>query len=179
MASAFAHAVVPLVVYAVFKGKSMNLRVLVLAIFLAIAPDADVIAFQLGIPYGSDWGHRGFTHSLFFAAAVAAVCTLVCKALNSKPLVVFAMCFTACASHGVLDAITNGGQGVAFYWPFNSERFFLPFRPVQVSPIGVGAFFTDRGLRVIASELVWIFMPGCVIGLTGVFIRRKVLAGAG
>lgn len=65
MASAFAHAVVPLVVYAVFKGKSMNLRVLVLAIFLAIAPDADVIAFQLGIPYGSDWGHRGFTHSLF------------------------------------------------------------------------------------------------------------------
>ncbi|ARU89894.1 metal-dependent hydrolase [Pseudomonas sp. M30-35] len=174
MASAFAHAVVPLVVYAVFKGKSMNLRLLVLAIVLAIAPDADVLAFKFDVAYGSEWGHRGFTHSLFFAGCIAAFFTLFAKQLNSRPLVVFAMCFTACASHAALDALTNGGQGVALYWPFSLDRVFFPFRPVQVSPIGVSAFFTDRGLRVIASEMVWIFIPGFVIGLVGVLVRRKL-----
>ncbi|MGX5220896.1 metal-dependent hydrolase [Pseudomonas segetis] len=176
MASAFAHAVVPLVVYAVFKSPPMNLRLLVLAIILAIAPDADVLAFKFGIAYSSEWGHRGFTHSLFFAGCVAAFFMLFAKPLKSKPWVVFAMCFIACASHAALDALTNGGLGVALYWPFSTERVFFPFRPVQVSPIGVGAFFTERGLRVITSEFVWIFIPGFVIGLLGVLIRRKITA---
>jgi len=30
--------------------------------------------------------------------------------------------------HGLLDMITNGGKGVAFLWPFTSERFFFPAR---------------------------------------------------
>ncbi|MFI8480653.1 metal-dependent hydrolase [Pseudomonas sp. NPDC078700] len=174
MASAFAHAVVPLVVYAVFKGPSMNLRLLALAVILAIAPDADVIGFKFGIAYASEWGHRGFTHSLAFAAVIAAVCMLFSKPLNAKPWIVFLVCFIAGASHAALDAMTNGGLGVALYWPFSMERVFFPFRPIQVSPIGIGAFFTERGLRVIASELVWIFIPGLLIGLAGALIRRKV-----
>ena len=61
MASAFAHIVVPAVTYAALKGKRFNIRLLVLAMALAIFPDIDVIAFKFGIAYESQWGHRGFT----------------------------------------------------------------------------------------------------------------------
>ena len=39
----------------------------------AMLPDIDVIAFSLGIPYEAMFGHRGFTHSFFFAAVVGAL----------------------------------------------------------------------------------------------------------
>jgi len=60
----------------------------------------------------------------------------------------FPMCmyfFLATASHGLLDAMTDGGLGVAFFVPFDKHRYFLPWTPIRVSPIGVGRFFTDRG----------------------------------
>jgi inner membrane protein len=69
--------------------------------------------------------------------------------------------------------MTNGGLGVALYWPFSLKRIFLPFRPIQVSPIGVGSFFTEWGLRVIVSELIWVLIPAIVIGTFGVVIRHK------
>jgi membrane-bound metal-dependent hydrolase YbcI (DUF457 family) len=58
------------------------------------------------------------------------------------------------ASHGVLDAMTDGGLGIAFFAPFDNTRYFFPFRPVKVSPIGL-SFFSARGLDVIWSELLW------------------------
>jgi inner membrane protein len=68
------------------------------------------------------------------------------------------------ASHGLLDAFTNGGRGIAFLAPFSSQRFFFPWRPIQVSPIGVG-FFSSRGLTVLQSELRWILLPSAIIAL--------------
>lgn len=145
MASAFSHIAVPAVLYASFKSDSVNLRLFILASVCSILPDADVIAFKFGIPYGSQWGHRGFTHSLAFALCLASLLAYFYRQLRSKPCAVFWLCFVSCASHAFLDAMTNGGLGVALYWPFSSERIFLPFRPIQVSPIGVGSFFTEWG----------------------------------
>jgi inner membrane protein len=88
-------------------------------------------------------------------------------------MMVFVICFVACASHALLDAMTNGGLGVALYWPFDHERHFLPFRPIQVSPIGVKEFFSEWGLRVIASELIWVFIPGIAMSVAGFFARSK------
>jgi inner membrane protein len=68
------------------------------------------------------------------------------------------------ASHGLLDALTNGGRGIAFFAPFSNHRFFFPWRPIQVSPIGVG-FFSARGLAVLQSELRWILLPSVIIAL--------------
>jgi inner membrane protein len=59
--------------------------------------------------------------------------------------------------------MTNGGLGVAFFSPWDNARYFLPWRPIQVSPIGVDAFFGERGLKVVISELIWIGIPGLVI----------------
>ncbi|MBB6522024.1 metal-dependent hydrolase [Pseudoteredinibacter isoporae] len=174
MASAFAHVVVPAVAYVALKSNAIHLRLFILAAVLSILPDADVLAFKLGIPYESQWGHRGFTHSLFFSALIALFCTAFWRRLHSHPVAVFLISFIACASHALLDAMTNGGLGVALYWPFDQERYFLPHRPIQVSPIGIKAFFTERGLRVLSSELIWVFLPGAVIALLAWAFRRRL-----
>ena len=172
MASAFAHVVIPAVFYTSFRSTTVNYRLFILAAFLSVMPDLDVIAFKFGIPYESQWGHRGFTHSFVFSFVVAVLCALFYRQLRSQPWTVLWMSFIACASHAALDAMTNGGLGVAFFWPFDLERYFLPFRPLVVPPIGIGGFFSEWGFRVLASELIWIFIPGFVLGSTGVLLRR-------
>jgi inner membrane protein len=62
----------------------------------------------------------------------------------------------------VLDAMTNGGLGVAFFSPFDTTRYFFPVRPVIVSPIGVSEFFNAQGARILASEALWIWLPSGV-----------------
>ena len=54
MASVFAHIVVPAVTYAALKGNRFNVRLLVLAMVLAVLPDIDVLAFKFGIAYGHE-----------------------------------------------------------------------------------------------------------------------------
>jgi inner membrane protein len=49
--------------------------------------------------------------------------------------------------------MTDGGLGVALLWPFTMRRYFLPWRPIPVAPIGM-AFFSVPGLRVAAVELL-------------------------
>ena len=82
--------------------------------------------------------------------------------------------FLVTASHGILDAMTDGGLGVAFFAPFNNSRYFLPWRPVMVSPIGVGPFFSRYGLNVLLSEVVWIWAP-----IVMVLLMVKVFARIG
>lgn len=67
------------------------------------------------------------------------------------------------ASHGFLDAMTDGGLGVAFFSPADNTRFFLPFTPIRVSLIGVSRFFSARGFAVLKSELVWIWLPTALL----------------
>jgi inner membrane protein len=74
-------------------------------------------------------------------------------------------------SHGLLDAMTDGGLGVAFFAPFHNERFFFPWTPIRVSPIGAG-FFSARGLTTLKSELLWVWLPCVVAATLGRFARR-------
>lgn len=135
-------------------------------------PDADVIAFTLGIPYHSDFGHRGFTHSLLSAAAIALIGTWRHRSLHTSAWFAFWFLFVAGASHGLLDAFTNGGLGIALLWPFNNERWFAPLQFIQVSPIGAG-FFSARGVRVLQSELLYVWLPLAVVAFTAWVVRRR------
>jgi inner membrane protein len=161
MASAFSHAVAALAMGKSIRSKELNGRVLLLGVICSIVPDVDVIGFDVGIRYGDLWGHRGLTHSLFFAALLSGA--LVALWYRQKPAAVrmglFVYFFLSTASHGVLDAMTNGGLGVAFFSPFDTTRYFFPLRPVLVSPIGVSEFFTQYGVRVLLSEALWIWFP--------------------
>jgi len=121
---------------------------------LALLPDADVIAFALGIAYEAPWGHRGAAHSLVFAAGIALACLAVARRDRGKAAL---LGFVAVGSHGLLDALTDGGLGIALAWPFSQERFFAPVQPIPVAPIGAG-MLSGRGLYVIAFELL-VFAP--------------------
>jgi inner membrane protein len=145
----------------------------------SVVPDLDVIGFHFGIPYGDFWGHRGFTHSLVFAAILASAAVLIVfrreePGLGRFPLWMYF--FLATASHGLLDAMTDGGLGVAFLSPFNNTRYFLPWTPIRVSPIGVSRFFSPRGLEVMRSELLWIWLPAGLLLVSVWLIRRRAVA---
>jgi inner membrane protein len=134
-------------------------------------PDADVAGFRFGVAYSDLLGHRGFTHSLLFAALLSVVVTLAYSdrwRRHRLRIGVFLLVVTA--SHGVLDAFTNGGLGVAFFAPFSDERFFFPVRPIEVSPIGT-AFFSARGWSVLKSELLWVWFPALTIAALGIAAR--------
>lgn len=130
----------------------------------AMLPDIDVVGFRFGIRYGDLLGHRGLTHSLLFAALVAVTVTLLLRHRDLKgDLRVLACLFIATASHGILDAFTNGGLGVAFFSPFDPARYFFGVRPILVSPLDLSAFATRRGALVLASEMEWVWIPAIAL----------------
>jgi inner membrane protein len=140
-------------------------RVVALGALLAALPDLDVIAFRVGIAYGDVLGHRGLSHSLVIAAIVAGALVLapsVGGTTSHSRRRAFVFLFAAMASHGLLDALTDGGLGVALVSPFDTTRYFFPWRPIAVSPIGTG-FFSARGLEVLRSEIVWVWLPSLAV----------------
>lgn len=161
MASAFSHAFVALALGKASQHPIMTGRVLLLGMTCSIVPDLDVIGFYFGIQYGDLWGHRGMTHSLLFAGLLSAALVAIwyrreAKVAQGGISVYFFLCT---ASHGVLDALTDGGLGVAFFSPFDTSRYFFSARPVAVSPIGFSAFFSEKAFHVLASEMKWIWLP--------------------
>jgi inner membrane protein len=120
---------------------------------LSLLPDVDVIGFPLGIKYADPWGHRGATHSLVFALAVATVVGVIARAARLPAWRTALVAAAVVASHALLDTMTDGGLGCALLWPFSNERFFAPWRPIPVAPIGP-AFISLRGLRIALIEVV-------------------------
>jgi len=175
MASAISHAVAALAIGEVLRPPHAPPRFWLLGVACAVVPDADVIGSSLGVPYGALLGHRGLTHSFSFAAVLSVLVVAAAfrgrrwAAQRGRLLLYF---FLAAASHGVLDAMTNGGLGVAFFAPFDRTRYFLPFRPIPVSPLSVRAFFSHWGAAVLASEMRWIWLPAFLLAATAAATRR-------
>lgn len=174
MASAFSHAFVALTLGKISSPRAITWPVLLTGVACSIVPDLDVIGFAFGIHYGDLWGHRGMTHSLFFASLFSAALVAMFYRTRAKAARagIFVYLFLCTASHGVLDALTDGGLGIAFFSPFDTTRYFFPFRPVAVSPIGVGQFFSLDTLRILASEITWIWFPSMGIWLVARLLQR-------
>lgn len=160
MASLLSHPAGPLSLF-LGSGQRPHRKIILTCIALSLLPDADVIAFAFGIPYESQWGHRGFTHSLVFALGCGLLCSLVFKE-NKKNI--FLLTTLSTFSHPLFDMLTNGGLGVALWWPFDTGRYFFPWRPVEVSPIGIGNFIGLRGVRVLVSEFLILWLPLLSLG---------------
>jgi inner membrane protein len=175
------HPAVPIALTGILGRRHISTRLLMAGIFAAILPDLDVLAFRFGIPYAADWGHRSFSHSLLFALIIALMGMLLARPLKTRRKTAFWFLLLATASHGILDAFTNGGLGVAFFWPVSSQRFFFPVQPIQVSPLALERFFSARGLTVLRSEFVWVWLPCLSVaaaamiyrGVRGLMSRRK------
>jgi inner membrane protein len=164
MPTILTHSVVPLALGSGLGRAAISRRLLIFGVAGSMLPDLDVLAFHFGIPYAAEFGHRGFSHSLLFAFLIALLGACLFRWLQSTFIRSFAFIFFAVSSHGILDAFTNGGLGIAFLWPWSGTRFFAPLHPIEVSPIGLG-FFAGRGLHVLESEIVWVWLPCAIIYL--------------
>ena len=165
MPTILTHAVAAAAIGTAVLPRDCGARTWALGIACAVLPDLDVVGFAFGIPYASMVGHRGLSHSIAFATlmSVAAAWALRRETSGRDRVRTWLFLFLAAVSHGVLDAFTNGGLGIAFFAPISPERYFFPVRPIQVSPIGA-AFFSRRALEVLSSEFVWVWIPAAAIG---------------
>ena len=68
---------------------------------------------------------------LVVGAGAAALAVRGKRGHSFMKLAIFFAAITA--SHGLFDAMTNGGLGVAFFAPLDNARYFLPWRPIPVS----------------------------------------------
>ena len=173
MPTILTHPAVPLAIGLGLGSNVIPRRLLLAGVVASIVPDFDVIGIPFGVYFGSEFAHRGFTHSLAFAATLALLGCFASRWFRASLPVIFLFLFAAAASHGALDSFTNGGTGIAFLWPFSAERFFAPFRDIEVSPIGVSRFLSARGVAVLTSELVWVWSPAIVLTLVLASLRRR------
>ena len=110
-----------------FSSGKGTFKFWILSILCSSLPDADVIGYRwLYIPYYHFFGHRGFFHSPFFAAllSIFIVCIFYRKEgfFSKQWWKYFFYFFIVAASHGILDALTNGGNGIALLSPLTNER---------------------------------------------------------
>jgi inner membrane protein len=141
---------------------------------LSLLPDVDVIGFGLGVEYGDPWGHRGATHSLTLAIALAAALGLAASRFGHPARRIWSIASVVLVSHGLLDTLTDGGLGCALLWPFDLTRYFAPWRPIPVAPIGL-AFFSPYGGIVAFTELV-LFSPVLLLALRSRLVQAKPVA---
>lgn len=175
MPSAFTHAFAGAALSTLaprrFRGAALGVTLAA----VAALPDLDAVA--LHYPYAHPLGHRGFSHSLVFAALVALALTVILcrgKGLASRPAAgLFVVVFLAAASHGVLDAFTDAGLGVGFLLPFDDRRYFAPWRPLRTSPLNPRAFFGPKGLRILHNEVLWVWLPVSIVVAAGWLARRR------
>ena len=172
MPTIVSHLAVPLALGLGLGQKRISPRCLFGGMVLAVLPDLDVLAFRFGIAYGNGFGHRGFSHSLLFAALAAGLFALILTRGGRQFIAGFAFLFVSAISHALLDAMTNGGLGVALFWPWSAQRFFLPWHPIEASPLRLSRLLSGRAWVVLYSELRWIWLPGLGVMLSLLAARR-------
>ena len=179
MPSAISHAAVAAAAGIAFAPQGVPTRFWPLAIACSVLPDADVIAFAFGIPYHHYLGHRGFFHSPFFALMLSLCVTAVFfreeMLFSGKWFFYTIFFFMLTASHGILDAFTNGGLGIALFSPLSNERYFFPWTPIAVSPISIKTFLSKWGWFVLKSELMWVWFPASILAAISTAIRKVIL----
>ena len=127
-----AHALVGASIVAAIRARPTSFRrpaALLAGALLANAPDLD---FFLVFALHSRAWHRGFTHSLVFAACVSLLFVFCLGRRRARDTTAYGLAF---ASHGILDFLTTrAGGGVELLWPFSSERFALAWAGLSELP---------------------------------------------
>jgi len=173
MPTVMSHAVVGLALGTLSSFPRRRRTFWLASAILPVLPDLDVFGRALGVSFYSTWGHRGVSHSFVGAAVIGvAAAWLLHRRLEARPAPLAVYFAAITASHGVLDALTDGGPGVAFFAPFDATRYFFPWRPIPVSPLASN-FFSEWGWRVFTSELALIWLPAALVMLLARRIVRR------
>lgn len=178
MPTIISHSIAALAIGKAFASEGLPPKFWLLTVACALLPDLDVVSFLFSIRYHHMLGHRGLTHSFPFAIALGFAVALIffreVRLLSANWWVIVCYFFIVTASHALLDALTNGGLGVALLAPFTNERFFFPWRPIQVSPLELEPFLTGRAWGVVLSEVKWIWVPSAILVAIASVARRII-----
>lgn len=139
---------------------------------LSALPDFDVFLVALGVPDAGAGGHRGASHS-FFLAVIIGLLTASYARRFGWPVVRTAIAATlAVASHGILDAIGEGGRGIPLFWPLSDARYLSPWRLLPDAPRGL-QMLSRHGLLDVCVELL-VFFPMAAYALwpSPAFLRK-------
>jgi len=165
MPTVISHSLVGVVFGKIFSRRA-GIKFWILSIVCAVLPDLDAFLRYFGVPDEHMFAHRGFFHSMIFTLMIAFFIVLAgfreIKHFSKERWSIVACFFLIGLSHGILDAMTTGGSGVGFFMPFDSARYFLPVRPIRVSPFSLMRFFESEGKRILVSELFWIWIPSVI-----------------
>lgn len=124
----------------------------------AVAPDIDLLLVI---------DHRGPTHSIGFALAVATIAWVTLRiARHPRAAVIGTLSGIAVVTHIGLDVLT-AHQAVAALWPLTTNEFSLPFLVLPASPTDAG-LFSVRGVALLGAEVAW---SAALIVLAGWRIR--------
>ncbi len=177
MPTVITHAFVAGVAAHQFRGEERRRRLWDVAILVSVLPDADVLGLRFGVSYADTFGHRGFFHSPFCAVIMGIFCTAVffshAPRFTARWWKLAAFLSLVGASHGILDAFTDGGLGIALLSPFDNTRYFAPWTPIPVSSIGLYDVFTGRFASVIGGEIVCVWLPTLAVALAYGWISRR------
>lgn len=163
MSSLLGHALAGLTISAAFTKGRPPRRTWAFAMACALAPDLDWFTGFLPFLDGTSLSHRGMSHSLIAAGLIATAAMLIgfrSDLRNPRP---WACLLSAAFSHGLLDACTFGGTGVAFLLPFSRARFVCVWQPIFVSPIPLSGKLFDWLLFSLGTEVVWIGIPALLV----------------
>ncbi|HEX8839302.1 MAG TPA: metal-dependent hydrolase [Sphingomicrobium sp.] len=159
------HALLPIAVAVAAARRPLPWRLVIAAAIAAAAPDVDGLFKRLlAVPPHSIYGHRGVTHSLFAALVAGLVAAALHQILRVRALTAGLVVGAAMASHGILDMMTDGGQGVAYFWPFSSTRWFADWRWIHSTPVHRAQLFRDVQVRL-GLELWQLIIPMFAVSL--------------
>lgn len=131
---------------------------------LALAPDFDLASRFLGVPFGSVFSHRGLTHSVFFALAIAGLVALLTRGVLIRRGVAGLCVFAALASHGLLDGMSRLGSGPLLFWPFTTASYAFPWRPIP-GVLTSHHYLTLQAVPTLVVETL-LFLPFMAYALT-------------
>lgn len=175
MPSIFAHAAAGAALAIAFSPVQRRPVWLAGAVCAAL-PDIDALGRPFGnLGYESMFGgHRGFTHSVLFAVALGGAATCAVRGYASsrharlRLWLAFALAFV---SHGVLDALSTIGTGVAFWAPFSWTHYEFTWQPL--GEIGPGPYGPTRIFAILGNELFWVGLPALIVVAIARFATRR------
>jgi inner membrane protein len=175
MPSIVAHAVAGAALGSALSPPHASRRVWIAAAMCAALPDIDALGRPFGnLGYESFFGgHRGITHSLAFAIILGAVVGWIFfrePQWRHARLRLWLALTLATASHGVLDALSTIGNGVAFWAPFTWTHYEFLWRPL--GEIGRGPRGPERIFAILGNELLWVGLPALIVVAIAPLARR-------
>ena len=56
----------------------------------------------------------------------------------------------------------------------HNTRYFFPWRPIEVAPLSIRAFFSEWGVEIMRSEIILVWLPLGIVLCIRELQRRKV-----